>query len=74
MRGTKPLKPGQPRLRGADAMHAWVSVWCGEEAGWQGLDPTNSVRAATDHVPLAFGRDDLAKTRGRNSGVGFDGV
>jgi transglutaminase-like putative cysteine protease len=50
-------QPGMPRLEGADAMHAWVSVWCGEEAGWQGLDPTNAVRADTDHVPLAFGRD-----------------
>lgn len=53
---THPL-PGMPRLEGADAMHAWVSVWCGESAGWQGLDPTNSVRASGDHVPLAFGRD-----------------
>jgi transglutaminase-like putative cysteine protease len=50
-------RPGMPRLEGADAMHAWVAVWCGEETGWQGLDPTNSVRALTDHVPLAFGRD-----------------
>jgi transglutaminase-like putative cysteine protease len=38
-------------------MHAWVSVWCGEEAGWQGLDPTNAVRAGMDHIPLGFGRD-----------------
>lgn len=49
--------PGMPRLEGADAMHAWVAVWCGEAAGWQGLDPTNAIRAGTDHVPLAFGRD-----------------
>jgi transglutaminase-like putative cysteine protease len=53
---THPL-PGMPRLEGADAMHAWVAVWCGVEAGWQELDPTNAVRVATDHVPLAFGRD-----------------
>jgi transglutaminase-like putative cysteine protease len=53
---THPL-PGMPRLEGADAMHAWVSVWCGESAGWQGLDPTNAVRVGGDHVPLAFGRD-----------------
>ncbi len=50
-------RPGQPRIQGADAMHAWVSVWCGEEAGWQGLDPTNAVRAGIDHIPLGFGRD-----------------
>lgn len=49
--------PGMARLEGADAMHAWVSVWCGEEAGWQELDPTNAMRAELDHVPLAFGRD-----------------
>lgn len=49
--------PGQSRLEGADAMHAWVSVWCGAEAGWQALDPTNAIRAGRDHVPLAFGRD-----------------
>jgi transglutaminase-like putative cysteine protease len=53
---TYPL-PGMPRLEGADAMHAWVSVWCGEKAGWQDLDPTNAVRAGNDHLPLAFGRD-----------------
>jgi transglutaminase-like putative cysteine protease len=50
-------RPGHPRIQGADAMHAWVSVWCGEEAGWQGLDPTNAVRAGMDHIPLGFGRD-----------------
>jgi transglutaminase-like putative cysteine protease len=49
--------PGKPRLEGADATHAWVSLWCGEAAGWQGLDPTNGVRVATDHISLAFGRD-----------------
>ncbi|WP_020087931.1 transglutaminase family protein [Hyphomicrobium zavarzinii] len=53
---THPL-PGMARLEGADAMHAWVSVWCGEEAGWQDLDPTNAMRVERDHVPLAFGRD-----------------
>lgn len=50
-------RPGAVRLQGADAMHAWISVWCGEEAGWQELDPTNAIRAGRDHVPLAFGRD-----------------
>ena len=33
---------GQPRLEGADASHAWVRVWCGDGAGWLGLDPTNA--------------------------------
>ncbi len=34
---------GAERLVGADAMHAWVLVWCGPEAGWCGLDPTNAL-------------------------------
>ncbi len=49
--------PGQPRLEGADATHAWVSLWCGEERGWIGLDPTNAVFAVNDHIVLAVGRD-----------------
>lgn len=49
--------PGEVRLEGADAMHAWVLAWCGEEAGWIGLDPTNAMLAGTDHVVLAVGRD-----------------
>ena len=34
--------PGQPRLVGADASHAWVAVWCPVH-GWVDLDPTNDV-------------------------------
>jgi transglutaminase-like putative cysteine protease len=49
--------PGQPRLEGADATHAWVAIWCGRAIGWIGLDPTNGVIAAEDHVVLALGRD-----------------
>jgi transglutaminase-like putative cysteine protease len=49
--------PGQPRLQGADATHAWVSLWCGDEIGWVGLDPTNDVLIANDHIVLAVGRD-----------------
>jgi transglutaminase-like putative cysteine protease len=45
------------RLQGADAMHAWVLVWCGPEAGWIGLDPTNAVPASDEHIVLAVGRD-----------------
>jgi transglutaminase-like putative cysteine protease len=48
---------GQPRLEGADASHAWVRVWCGEGAGWLGLDPTNALIANDDHVEVAIGRD-----------------
>ncbi|MBL8554972.1 MAG: transglutaminase family protein, partial [Phenylobacterium sp.] len=49
--------PGQPRLEGADATHAWVSVWCGDALGWVGVDPTNAILAGNDHLVLAVGRD-----------------
>jgi transglutaminase-like putative cysteine protease len=49
--------PGNKRLEGADAMHAWVSLWCGEAHGWVGLDPTNGMMIGDDHVVLAKGRD-----------------
>jgi transglutaminase-like putative cysteine protease len=49
-------RSGTARLEGADAMHAWVMVWCGD-AGWWGLDPTNALIASDDHVVLAIGRD-----------------
>jgi transglutaminase-like putative cysteine protease len=49
--------PGQPRLQGADATHAWVSVWCGAEIGWIGFDPTNDLLVGNDHIILAIGRD-----------------
>ncbi len=45
------------RLEGADASHAWVSVWCGPELGWFGIDPTNAIDAGNDHIMLATGRD-----------------
>jgi transglutaminase-like putative cysteine protease len=48
---------GQARLEGADATHAWVSVWCGQELGWWGLDPTNGLIVGEDHIVLAIGRD-----------------
>ncbi len=48
---------GRPRLEGADATHAWIAVWCGEDTGWIGFDPTNDILAADDHIVLAKGRD-----------------
>lgn len=58
--------PGQPRLEGADAMHAWVSAWCGRETGWVEFDPTNAIRVSTDHIVVARGRDysDVAPVKG----------
>ncbi|ACB34868.1 transglutaminase domain protein [Leptothrix cholodnii SP-6] len=63
--------PGQPRLVGADASHAWVQVWCPVH-GWVALDPTNAVPAGLDHVTLAWGRDyaDVAPLRGVIRGGG----
>lgn len=48
--------PGEERLAGADATHAWVDVWCGDQ-GWVGLDPTNGILVGSDHIVLAKGRD-----------------
>lgn len=49
--------PGKPRLVGADATHAWVNLWCGDELGWIGFDPTNNIFVKTDHIFTAMGRD-----------------
>ena len=49
--------PGQKRLQGADATHAWASVWCGKQLGWVGFDPTNDILVENDHIILAVGRD-----------------
>jgi transglutaminase-like putative cysteine protease len=48
--------PGQPRLQGADASHAWISVWS-PEFGWVDLDPTNGIVVADEHITIAYGRD-----------------
>ncbi len=48
--------PGQPRLVGADASHAWLAVWCGEH-GWVDLDPTNNLVVGDEHITVAWGRD-----------------
>jgi len=49
--------PGEERLVGADATHAWVLLWCGETLGWVGVDPTNGIWMAGDHIVMAIGRD-----------------
>ena len=49
--------PGEARLVGADATHAWVLLWCGPAKGWVGLDPTNGIWMAADHIVMAVGRD-----------------
>jgi transglutaminase-like putative cysteine protease len=63
--------PGQPRLQGADASHAWLSVYS-PRFGFVDLDPTNDVVVGEQHVTLAFGRDfgDVTPLRGVIQGGG----
>ncbi|MEQ1870841.1 MAG: transglutaminase family protein [Vicinamibacterales bacterium] len=57
--------PGQPRLVGADASHAWLSIRC-PRLGWIDLDPTNDALPDVRHVTVAWGRDygDVSPLRG----------
>jgi transglutaminase-like putative cysteine protease len=48
--------PGKPRLVGADASHAWASVFV-PGFGWLDFDPTNDVLPALRHITVAWGRD-----------------
>jgi len=63
--------PGQPRLVGADASHAWVSAYC-PGIGWLDMDPTNNLVPSDGHVTLAWGRDygDVSPLRGLILGGG----
>jgi len=59
--------PGKPRLIGADASHAWVSVYApGTADDWVDFDPTNNLLPDTEHITLALGRDfsDISPLRG----------
>ena len=64
--------PGQERLVGADATHAWVLLWCGDALGWVGVDPTNGIWMANDHIVMAIGRDyaEIAPVDGIMLGAG----
>ncbi len=64
---------GEERLAGADAMHAWVRAWCGQEVGWIEIDPTNNMRVGADHIAVAVGRDyaDVAPVKGSLRSSGF---
>ncbi|MBW4330074.1 transglutaminase family protein [Stakelama sp. CBK3Z-3] len=64
--------PGEERLVGADATHAWVLLWCGPQKGWVGVDPTNGIWMAQDHIVVAIGRDysDVAPIDGVMLGSG----
>ena len=60
-----------PSLTGAEASHAWVSVYC-PEFGWVDFDPTNNLLTSDQHITLGWGRDyaDVAPTRGSILGGG----
>jgi len=47
---------GKPRMVGADASHAWFSVYC-PTLGWVDMDPTNDLIPSEHHITVAFGRD-----------------
>jgi len=49
--------PGKAKLQGADASHAWVSVWCGQALGWVDFDPTNGRLAGDDYATVGWARD-----------------
>jgi transglutaminase-like putative cysteine protease len=57
--------PGRPKLVGADASHAWCSLWV-PSVGWIDFDPTNDQLPVQRHVTVAWGRDyrDVPPVRG----------
>src|ERR1039458_6711950 len=57
--------PGQTKLIGADASHAWVSFFC-PGLGWIDVDPTNNLLPSLQHITLGWGRDygDVSPIRG----------
>ena len=63
--------PGKPKLVGADASHAWLSVFC-PEFGWIDVDPTNNLIPQQRHVTVGWGRDygDVCPIQGVFTGGG----
>lgn len=63
--------PGRPKLVGADASHAWLSVYC-PGIGWFDLDPTNNMIPGLRHVTVGWGRDygDVCPIQGIFTGGG----
>jgi transglutaminase-like putative cysteine protease len=61
--------PGQPKLRGADASHAWLALYlprAGKKGTWVDLDPTNDRLTNEQYITTAVGRDyqDVTPVRG----------
>ncbi len=63
--------PGKPKLIGADASHAWISLYV-PDTGWMDLDPTNNLLPGEKHITLAWGRDygDVTPVKGVVMGGG----
>jgi transglutaminase-like putative cysteine protease len=63
--------PGQEKMIGCDASHAWVSFYC-PGLGWIDVDPTNNLLVSQQHVTLSWGRDysDISPVRGVILGSG----
>ena len=62
---------GRARRVGADASHAWASVFI-PGSGWVDLDPTNNMIPSFEHLTIAWGRDfsDVTPLRGVINGGG----
>jgi transglutaminase-like putative cysteine protease len=67
--------PGKERLVGADASHAWFSVYC-PSVGWVDFDPTNNLLTGEEHITVAYGRDysDVSPVSGIITGGGHHEV
>ncbi len=63
--------PGQSKLVGSDASHAWLSFFC-PGIGWMDVDPTNNLFPSMQHITLGWGRDysDVSPLRGVILGAG----
>jgi transglutaminase-like putative cysteine protease len=68
------VSPG-PKVQGAQASHAWVSVFF-PGTGWLGFDPTNDLKVSDSHIALAWGRDyaDVTPVKGISLGGGSQTV
>jgi transglutaminase-like putative cysteine protease len=63
--------PGKPKLIGADASHAWISLFVSDGA-WVDLDPTNNLVTGEKHITVSWGRDygDVTPVKGVVMGGG----
>jgi len=68
------VRPG-PKVQGAQASHAWVSVFF-PGSGWVSFDPTNDLIVSDSHITLAWGRDyaDVTPVKGISLGGGSQRV